>query len=515
MMKKFKNIIGNKNDWDTKVLASLKEFFGDKTPEFMDDSKTFYSQNQIFKLFKMNYDEFVVRYSSEQLFLNALILCLLDNLPKLYVSALAFVNDEFQKLLQDENRGTKVVENINSLSKTKNKQGVPPTNLTVSDDLRNLNIKNAEYLENALDNQHVVSNTNLLMNLKSIISSNINGIVLDWLKNFTFLFSTLITTEIDEIVKDNLQDEFYDIKSNFINLQKEIDSTNSSLSETNKNIDNINNLLNANSDADKTLTAKVLTNTANISTLDSSTVKISGNQDINDTKKFTSQTIFANNNTLVKIGKGGYQNTMTGIEFSNSGTIGVWNDASNQLQISTFADGVRFNTKVSSTVEPTESNNLTTKNYVDNAIRNVNDTTETNNKINEIKTSVNNLDSKLSNTNSNVSGLTSSVNTLNNWTYSGNSCTGFYLDGQITSHAYYTMGNNYGIITYYTDISYSKNFVNACIVGVCLRAYDENNSFGITEIWISNGKLAFKCFAEGAKAVDGVIRLFFLKNKYY
>ena len=201
-MKKFKNIIGNKNDWDTKVLASLKEFFGDKTPEFMDDSKTFYSQNQIFKLFKMNYDEFVVRYSSEQLFLNALILCLLDNLPKLYVSALAFVNDEFQKLLQDENRGTKVVENINSLSKTKNKQGVPPTNLTVSDDLRNLNIKNAEYLENALDNQHVVSNTNLLMNLKSIISSNINGIVLDWLKNFTFLFSTLITTEIDEIVSD-------------------------------------------------------------------------------------------------------------------------------------------------------------------------------------------------------------------------------------------------------------------------------------------------------------------------
>ena len=282
-------------------------------------------------------------------------------------------------------------------------------------------------------------------------------------------------------------------------------------------------------------------------------VTLNGNDDVGGTKKFTSQTIFANNNTLVKVGKGGYQNTMTGIEFSNGGTLGVWNDASNQLQISTFVDGVRFNTKVSSTVEPSESSSLTTKNYVDNAINTkitqlggdnivTLNTAQTISGVKSFSTQpitvdpildgqvankkyvdsqVSNVNSTLTTTKNNlqnsINNNTSSINTLNNWSYAGDSCIGFYMDGQVTNISRWLQGGSTYKLQFYTNITWTKNFVNACCVGVTLRGYGESNTFTPVEVFVDTGnKLTFTMLSETNKGINGQsIRLFFMKNKYF
>lgn len=220
-MKYFKNAISSWEVWEKDVLTPVKEFYGDKLPEFLDDTKAFYTQKQIYILFNMNYRNMVVRNHSREDFLEQLKLTYIDNIPKLYVATLAFVNDEFQKLLKEENRGDKRVDSGDTLSKTKTKQGVPPSNLTVSDDLSQLNIKNAEYLENALQDAHTSQDYNVLQALKQIINSNVNGVILDWLKKFSNLFSVLVRDEFEWTIA--LSDVLYGLVEEIKELKKQLD----------------------------------------------------------------------------------------------------------------------------------------------------------------------------------------------------------------------------------------------------------------------------------------------------
>lgn len=264
-MKYFKNAITSWEDWQIWILNPLLNRFKSKTdsngnyilPEWIDDTKSFYSQEDIYDLFASNYADMVVRYPTKEDFARNLRLVLLDQLPKLFVATLAFANNEFQKLLIADNRGDITSESMGSTSKQKLKQGIPPSNLKVVSDLSDLNIKNAQYLENAIKDQHLSQYTNLLVNLKQIIASNVNGVILDWLKGFSFLFTSLVTDEFNWSPK--LTDILYE-------LEKNMDYWNQQLAEFDQKFQDLEDLVNSDDDNEKTLGAQVVKNTTNIAT---------------------------------------------------------------------------------------------------------------------------------------------------------------------------------------------------------------------------------------------------------
>lgn len=221
-MKKLKHVISNFEEWNDKVLGFVYEFYGDKKPEFIDDTKTFYTQKQIYILFSKNYNELIVKFDTKEKFINALQLALIEYLPQLYISSLAFVNDEFQKLLDETNRGDIQKGTTFGTTKQKNKQGIPPSDLQVKDDLAELHIKNAEFMENFGKNETNAQVLNLLGNLKQIINSKITSKIFEWLNNFAKLFSPLICDEFDW--KEPLTDILHELRDKVEILEAIIDA---------------------------------------------------------------------------------------------------------------------------------------------------------------------------------------------------------------------------------------------------------------------------------------------------
>lgn len=260
-MKYFKNAITSWEDWEIWILQPLENFYklkSDTLPEFLDDTQSFYTQEQIYELFNENYANMIVRFNSKEDFSRNLRLVLKDRLPKLFVATLAFVNNEFQKLLIQANRGDIQTQTIGSLTKQKLKQGVPPSNLVMTSDLSDLNIKNAQYLENAIKDSHNSQFTNLLQNLKQIIQSNINGVILDWLKTFSFLFTSLLTDEFDWNRK--LTDILYD-------LNKNMEEVNKNVADMDDKFQSLEDLVNSDNELEENLNAQVVKNTSNIATI--------------------------------------------------------------------------------------------------------------------------------------------------------------------------------------------------------------------------------------------------------
>lgn len=342
-MKYFKNVIKSWEEWQLLVLNPIKDFFGEKIPEFLDDTKSFYTQNQIYILFSQNYGNMIVRYSTKDDFVSQLKLVYIDRIPKLFVATLAFANNEFQKLLLEENRGDKTTEGVESISKQKMKQGIPPSNLKVVSDLSDLNIKNAEYLENAIKDNHFSQYTNLLTNLKQIISSNVSGVILDWLKGFSFLFTSLLTDEFDWNKK--LTDILYD-------LDKNMQMINENYAEIDNKLQKFDELLNSNTEGDENLVKVVAGQTTQIENI---------NNDLQDTKNKIEE-FKTQNNQVVE----GLNNTISEINNKFSDYVKLTDSQSIQ-GVKTFESYPVIN----STENPPSEKSIVNRKYVDNAVANV------------------------------------------------------------------------------------------------------------------------------------------------
>lgn len=342
-MKYFKNVIKSWEEWQLLVLNPIKDFFGEKIPEFLDDTKSFYTQNQIYILFSQNYGNMIVRYSTKDDFVSQLKLVYIDRIPKLFVATLAFANNEFQKLLLEENRGDKTTEGVESISKQKMKQGIPPSNLKVVSDLSDLNIKNAEYLENAIKDNHFSQYTNLLTNLKQIISSNVSGVILDWLKGFSFLFTSLLTDEFDWNKK--LTDILYD-------LDKNMQMINENYAEIDNKLQKFDELLNSNTEGDENLVKVVAGQTTQIENINN------GLQDTkNKIEEFKTQ-----NNQVVE----GLNNKISEINNKFSDYVKLTDNQSIQ-GVKTF----ELYPVINSTENPPSEKSIVNRKYVDNAVANV------------------------------------------------------------------------------------------------------------------------------------------------
>lgn len=210
-MKRFKNYITDYHLWTVKIWNPMKGcFIGlPEVPSFLKDNN-FYTSEMIFENFTLNFGDKIIRFSTPEQFNKALILLLKDKLPELYVKCTTTANTMLANLIDSENWGDNSKTTNDSLSKNSQKQGIPPSQLKVKDDLAELNIKNAAYLENAIQNSTNTKITNILTNVQQFMYSNISGIVNDWLNNFLILFSPLLSSEFNWGVDKD--DVLYDLK---------------------------------------------------------------------------------------------------------------------------------------------------------------------------------------------------------------------------------------------------------------------------------------------------------------
>lgn len=389
-MKKFKHVIENYEMWESRLINFVKEFFGEPLPEFLDDTKTFYNQKQIYILFAKNYNNLIVRFDTNEKFINALQLSLIEYLPQLYVSTLAFVNNEFQKLLDEENRGDKQTGVSLGNGKQKNKQGIPPSNLTIKDDLANLNIKNAEFMENFNKMETSSQVTNLLGNLKQIINSKITSKIFDWLNNFNKLFTPLVKDEFEW--NPQLSDILFDLKNKVGALEAIIDANRltiiynelqTQLSDLKKEIDKaIENATNQN----------IATLHANIKTLEikfnDEIKKLWDHLDANDGLLQKFEELYNQISTEISqlqkvIDLGTIIRRQLPQEFFNNNTpvLRLTTNTSNDVGVANNSgkmligakNGIEFTSSLNYTsdVAIRENNQLTTKKYVDDAINTI------------------------------------------------------------------------------------------------------------------------------------------------
>lgn len=109
------------------------------------------------------------------------------------------------------------------------------------------------------------------------------------------------------------------------------------------------------------------------------------------------------------------------------------------------------------------------------------------------------------------------VDTVGAFLIPDNALGGYYVDGQVVSIVQTELvKDKIYIMEYRTNISHTSSFLNLTCVGVCLRGYSENNTFGPTEVYKRDNKICFILLTQKEKAVQNQnIRLFFMKNKQF
>lgn len=220
-MKKFKNVFQDYTTWYEDVVKKIEERFDEK-PEWINDNLSFYKQKDIYDLLFLNYKNFIVRFGTYEDCRDAFILTLWNNLPDLFVKTRAMVNNEFNLLVNREYRITESVMEGQNESKNKTKNSTTPTNLKVNDDLSKMYINDASFVEDLGKQKQTSKTYNLLAELKNIISTKINGIILDWLNNFKSLFSPNLLTEFDW--KKPLDDVLYDVVKQSNDIESDVDN---------------------------------------------------------------------------------------------------------------------------------------------------------------------------------------------------------------------------------------------------------------------------------------------------
>lgn len=210
-MKKFKHTYLNFDEWKLRVLEPLESSFTIK-PDYLDDSKCFYTQKQLFYFMNLNYSDKILKFATEELTDNSFQLLLAEHLPTLFLSSISLANDEFIKLKDRNFRGNKSINNTSSSNKTKNKNTVTPTDLTLKDDLSEMWIKDASFVEDSNISETIDETHNHLSELKEIMATKISGLILTWLNNFSRCFSSYIQDEFEGQWNTNLTDELYDLR---------------------------------------------------------------------------------------------------------------------------------------------------------------------------------------------------------------------------------------------------------------------------------------------------------------
>ena len=538
-MKFFKNTISNWDEWETLIVTPLKEFYGeDSLPEFMDDDKAFYTQKQIYWLMGMNYNNVVIRYDNKDTFVEQMKLTMMNNLPSLYAATLAFVNNEFQKLLEAENRGDQATTSTDTLSKQKTKQGVPPSDLTVSSDLSDLNIKNAEYLENAIQDSTNTQTTNLLTNLKQIINSNINGVILDWLNKFANLFSIVVKDEFDwsprltdilysltedlKDLKEKLSDNFDEdktaaemiatLQTSLASLQETVDSYENIPTEVTELTTKLNDLIQTVADNKTTANTELMDEVGVLTELINNVetqlrsemgnyVDLSSDQTITGVKTFNTadktenMVVSGNKTAFISFKKGTTRYGYVGLGSSSDNVIRIGSDQDQPIYLQPSNGVIYANGRITSLSTPTSDNDAATKQYVDDAI--AGGTTAnyaTVEQLNELDTKVdaNNMTLQ-SNIDTNTTNINALGETLEQWVTLNDEATVIKNteftggvsststpteDNDLTTKAY--VDSRPSIKTIYTDVSWTQvgsSSTGKIYIGVCSYLNSSNSVF--------------------------------------
>lgn len=212
---RFKDIFWDFEQWKKWVIEPLitlnKIDNKDEVVDWLNDTKTIYTQEQIYTRIYREFHFLVFKSTNFQDIIYNLTNILEHQLQQLYLNSLGLIDNALSEF---KNKNKQIRKNINqNQSKQKNKVSVTPTDLTVKDDLAEMPINQADFGESF--NESINFTDDQLLIIKKMLSFELPNLFEKIKIALMPLFSQIIDKK-DEV--DPLNQELIDINNDINNL---------------------------------------------------------------------------------------------------------------------------------------------------------------------------------------------------------------------------------------------------------------------------------------------------------